>query len=90
MIKFLGASGGDKPKPLVGIGLSAADCLALVHGRVLLIDVDVMAFEVGDRGGVLVFAAETDAQLIDAMVKHGVVKPETAIVRMKTNPITGE
>lgn len=71
MIKFLGARGG---RPMIGFGLSRANCEKLVSGKPIFIDLKVMMMRVHEvpdlnEATVLIFGAETDQSMESEITK---------------------
>lgn len=65
MIKFLATKDG---RPMLGFGLSRANCEKLLEGKPIFIDLKVMLMESGDfpplnEATVLIFAGESEASM---------------------------
>lgn len=78
MIKFIGERDG---KPLVGIGLSRADCERLLEGKPITVDVAEMDPKL--RVELLVFAGENEDHMVAELRRSGILKDQP------THPVPG-
>lgn len=77
MIKF---SGTHDDVPLIGFGLSRANCERLIAGQPILISAEQVAKMVpGLRAAVLIVGGESETAMYDELKAAGMVGPETQI-----------
>lgn len=75
MIKFAGTS--KRGTPLIGFGLSRANCEKLLAGQPIRISVDEMNPDLDIE--VIIFAGETEAAMHADFKKHGLIGPGTKV-----------
>lgn len=78
MIKFAGTS--KRGTPLIGFGLSRANCERLLAGQPIRISVDEMNPNLDIE--VIIFAGETEAAIEADFRKHGLIGPGTKYHKM--------
>jgi hypothetical protein len=75
MIKFAGTT--PRKTPVIGLGLSRANCERLLAGQPIRIRTDEIVPELDAE--IIIFAGETEAAMAAEFKRHGLIGPNTKV-----------